>query len=53
MDIQFVVIWLVIGAIAGWLAGIVMKGTGYGVIGDGLGRAASISRTIRSLARIH
>jgi uncharacterized membrane protein YeaQ/YmgE (transglycosylase-associated protein family) len=26
--------WIVIGLIAGWLAGMVMKGGGYGVIGD-------------------
>ena len=28
------VVWLVIGLIAGWLAGLVMKGSGYGLIGD-------------------
>ena len=26
--------WLAVGLIAGWLAGMVMKGGGYGVIGD-------------------
>jgi len=26
-------IWLVIGLIAGWLAGLVMKGGGYGLVG--------------------
>jgi uncharacterized membrane protein YeaQ/YmgE (transglycosylase-associated protein family) len=26
--------WLLIGLIAGWLAGLMMKGSGYGVIGD-------------------
>lgn len=26
--------WIVVGLIAGWLAGVVMKGGGYGVIGD-------------------
>jgi uncharacterized membrane protein YeaQ/YmgE (transglycosylase-associated protein family) len=26
--------WIVVGLIAGWLAGVVMKGSGYGVIGD-------------------
>ncbi len=26
--------WLIVGLIAGWLAGMVMKGSGYGVIGD-------------------
>ena len=26
--------WLVVGLIAGWLAGQVMKGGGYGIVGD-------------------
>jgi uncharacterized membrane protein YeaQ/YmgE (transglycosylase-associated protein family) len=26
--------WIVVGLVAGWLAGVVMKGGGYGVIGD-------------------
>ncbi len=26
--------WIIIGLIAGWLAGLVMKGSGYGVLGD-------------------
>ncbi len=26
--------WIVVGLIAGWLAGMVMKGSGYGIIGD-------------------
>lgn len=29
-----IISWLVVGLIAGWLAGMVMKGGGYGVIGD-------------------
>lgn len=29
-----IIAWLVVGLIAGWLAGLVMKGGGYGVIGD-------------------
>ncbi|GAC1447743.1 MAG: GlsB/YeaQ/YmgE family stress response membrane protein [Isosphaeraceae bacterium] len=29
-----VISWLVVGLISGWLAGMVMKGGGYGVIGD-------------------
>lgn len=28
------IIFLVIGALAGWLAGVIMKGGGFGVIGD-------------------
>ena len=34
MDIQALIIWLIVGAIAGWLAGMVVKGGGYGLIGD-------------------
>lgn len=26
--------WIVVGLIAGWLAGLVMKGGGYGILGD-------------------
>jgi uncharacterized membrane protein YeaQ/YmgE (transglycosylase-associated protein family) len=26
--------WIVVGLIAGWLAGLVVKGGGYGVVGD-------------------
>jgi len=26
--------WIVVGLIAGWLAGMVMKGGGYGLLGD-------------------
>ncbi len=26
--------WIIVGLIAGWLAGQVMKGGGYGVVGD-------------------
>jgi len=29
-----IVAWIVVGLIAGWLAGQVMKGGGYGLIGD-------------------
>jgi uncharacterized membrane protein YeaQ/YmgE (transglycosylase-associated protein family) len=29
-----IVAWLVVGLIAGWLAGQVMKGGGYGLVGD-------------------
>jgi uncharacterized membrane protein YeaQ/YmgE (transglycosylase-associated protein family) len=27
-------IWLVVGIVAGWLAGKIMRGAGYGLIGD-------------------
>ncbi len=29
-----VIAWLIVGLIAGWLAGRVMKGGGYGLVGD-------------------
>ena len=29
-----IIAWAVVGLIAGWLAGMVMKGGGYGVLGD-------------------
>jgi uncharacterized membrane protein YeaQ/YmgE (transglycosylase-associated protein family) len=28
------VAWIVLGLIAGWLAGVIMRGGGYGLIGD-------------------
>ncbi len=31
---ESILIWLVIGAIAGWLAGVIMKGYGFGLVGD-------------------
>jgi len=34
MDPTDILIWLVIGAIAGWLASHLIKGGGYGLIGD-------------------
>jgi uncharacterized membrane protein YeaQ/YmgE (transglycosylase-associated protein family) len=32
--VQAFIIWLLIGAIAGWLAGQVMSGGGFGLVGD-------------------
>jgi uncharacterized membrane protein YeaQ/YmgE (transglycosylase-associated protein family) len=29
-----IIAWLVVGLIAGWLAGLVMKGGGFGLVGD-------------------
>jgi len=34
MEITDLIIFLVIGAVAGWLAGVIMKGGGYGLVGD-------------------
>jgi uncharacterized membrane protein YeaQ/YmgE (transglycosylase-associated protein family) len=33
-DSQSILVWLVVGLIAGWLAGLVMKGGGFGLVGD-------------------
>ena len=34
MDITGLIIFLIIGAIAGWLAGAIMKGGSFGLIGN-------------------
>jgi uncharacterized membrane protein YeaQ/YmgE (transglycosylase-associated protein family) len=34
MEAQSLIIWLLVGAIAGWLAGKVVSGGGFGLIGD-------------------
>ena len=34
LDAQALIIWLIVGAVAGWLAGMVVKGGGFGLIGD-------------------
>ena len=34
MDLTELLILLAIGAVTGWLAGIIMKGSGFGLIGD-------------------
>ena len=34
MDAQGIIVWLIIGAIAGWLAGTLLMGGGFGLIGD-------------------
>lgn len=34
MTLNSLLVTLIIGAIAGWLAGLVMKGRGFGLIGD-------------------
>ncbi len=33
-DVNGLLAWLVIGLVAGWLAGSFMKGSGYGLVGD-------------------
>jgi uncharacterized membrane protein YeaQ/YmgE (transglycosylase-associated protein family) len=34
MTIEALIIWLVIGAVAGWLAGQIMEGYGFGLTGN-------------------
>ena len=34
MSTHNIIAWLIIGAIAGWLAGVFVKGGGFGLIGD-------------------
>jgi uncharacterized membrane protein YeaQ/YmgE (transglycosylase-associated protein family) len=34
MDAQSLIIFLIVGAIAGWLAGQIMRGGGFGLVGD-------------------
>jgi len=29
-----ILVWLLVGGIAGWLAGLILDGSGFGVIGD-------------------
>ncbi|MFN0022842.1 MAG: GlsB/YeaQ/YmgE family stress response membrane protein [Parvularculaceae bacterium] len=34
MTVESLVVWLLIGAIAGWLAGVIVKGYGFGLVGN-------------------
>jgi uncharacterized membrane protein YeaQ/YmgE (transglycosylase-associated protein family) len=34
MSIESIIIFLIVGAVAGWLAGLVVKGRGFGLVGD-------------------
>jgi uncharacterized membrane protein YeaQ/YmgE (transglycosylase-associated protein family) len=34
LDPGGLIAWIVVGLVAGWLAGVVMKGGGFGVVGD-------------------
>jgi uncharacterized membrane protein YeaQ/YmgE (transglycosylase-associated protein family) len=34
VDVQSLIIFLAIGAVAGWLAGLIMKGRGFGLLGN-------------------
>jgi uncharacterized membrane protein YeaQ/YmgE (transglycosylase-associated protein family) len=34
MDLQSLIVLLIVGAIAGWLAGVIVKGYGFGLVGN-------------------
>jgi uncharacterized membrane protein YeaQ/YmgE (transglycosylase-associated protein family) len=34
MDLGALIVWLVVGGIAGWLAGLLVKGYGLGLVGN-------------------
>ena len=34
MDLTSIVIWILLGAVAGWIAGQIMKGRGLGTVGN-------------------
>jgi uncharacterized membrane protein YeaQ/YmgE (transglycosylase-associated protein family) len=34
MGIEPLIVWLIVGAVAGWLAGLIVRGFGFGLIGN-------------------
>ena len=34
IPVETLLIWAIVGAVAGWLAGVIVKGGGFGLIGD-------------------
>jgi uncharacterized membrane protein YeaQ/YmgE (transglycosylase-associated protein family) len=34
MSLETVLIWILVGAVAGWLAGLVVRGFGFGLVGN-------------------
>ena len=34
MPMETLLIWLIVGAIAGWLSGVIVRGGGFGLLGD-------------------
>ncbi len=34
MPVETLLIWLFVGAVAGWLSGVIVKGGGFGLLGD-------------------
>jgi uncharacterized membrane protein YeaQ/YmgE (transglycosylase-associated protein family) len=34
MSAETLIIWIIVGAVAGWLAGLVVRGFGFGLVGN-------------------
>jgi uncharacterized membrane protein YeaQ/YmgE (transglycosylase-associated protein family) len=34
MALETILIWIIVGALAGWLAGLVVRGFGFGLVGN-------------------
>ena len=54
MDINNSIMFLAIGALAGWLAGNIMKGRGFGVVGNvfvGIVGAIAVNNVIQRAGR--
>lgn len=34
MSAESLIIWLIVGAVAGWLAGLIVRGGGFGLVGN-------------------
>jgi uncharacterized membrane protein YeaQ/YmgE (transglycosylase-associated protein family) len=34
VDVQTLLVFLIVGAVAGWLAGLIVKGHGFGLVGN-------------------
>ena len=34
MSVESLLVFLLVGAVAGWLAGLLVKGSGFGILGD-------------------
>lgn len=34
MTLETILIWILVGAVAGWLAGLVVRGFGFGLVGN-------------------
>jgi uncharacterized membrane protein YeaQ/YmgE (transglycosylase-associated protein family) len=34
MSVETMLIWIIVGAVAGWLAGLIVRGFGFGLLGN-------------------